>query len=136
MPIYLQNRTKTKTIQHCFRHFVEVQQYFYQYHHGCRHSFCYKNRILAAIGYSSPIQRRKLKCTHIYIQANGSKPFAVHKINLRYIIYKAAMLVHSQNTKYSEKLTMLKIQLYCVISTLWCHENVLLKCQWQYIDNF
>lgn len=30
---------------------------------------------------------------------NGSEPFTIHQIHLRYIIYKAAMLVHSQNTK-------------------------------------
>lgn len=45
---------------------------------------------------------------------NGSEPFTIHQKDLRYIIYKAAMLVHSENT-ISENLTVKKIQL-CSVS--------------------
>lgn len=44
---------------------------------------------------------------------NGSEPFTIHHRNLRYIIYKAAVLVHSQIPK-SENQTMLK-NTTCVI---------------------
>ncbi len=41
----------------------------------------------------------KVKSTHTEFAfvLSGSEPFSIHQINLRYIIYKAAMLVHSQN---------------------------------------
>lgn len=80
-------------------------------------------------------QKKKQKPSpHIlYLQSCicGSEPFSTHQINLRYIItiYKAGMLVHSQNEKKNKQnkqkmksLTMLKnTTLLCVISTLWCH---------------
>lgn len=57
-------------------------------------------------------EETKVKNTHTVFtfMLNGSEPFTINQRNLRYIIYKAAMLVHSQNTK-SENQTMLKTQL-------------------------
>lgn len=46
------------------------------------------------------IKEPKVRPTHTVFtfMLNGSEPCTIHQINLRYIIYKAAMLVHSQNT--------------------------------------
>lgn len=43
----------------------------------------------------------KVKSTHsvFAFMLSGCEPFTIHSINLRYIIYKAAMLIHSQNSK-------------------------------------
>lgn len=49
----------------------------------------------------------KVKSTHsvFAFMLNGCEPFTIHHINLRYIIYKAAMLIHSHNSKYCLKNT-------------------------------
>lgn len=63
----------------------------------------------------------------IYIQTKWVGALCYSSM-LRYIIYKAAMLVHSQI-----RISMLKnIALHCIVSTLWWNRLVFLKCQWQY----